>query len=143
MAKGKKTGGRNFVKGDPRIQGGGAPALPAEIKEIRALSKEEFIIRFEKYCFKTVDDLKALQRDGTLEALDAVFIRALLRSISTGDYRFIQECVDRIIGRPRQVFEHSGRDGAPIKTVNFPVDMSKFSVDQLLKLANGQDAAGT
>jgi hypothetical protein len=53
----------------------------------------------------TVKELKAFTYNVDIDALDAVFVTALIRSIKTGEYKFIQECIDRILGKPKQTIE--------------------------------------
>lgn len=137
MARGFKTGGRDFVAGDPRITHS-KEKMVQEIKIIRQLTKNEFIGRFHKYCFMPKAKLLKMQYANQLDGMDHIFIRCILKSIAKGEYRFIQECIDQIIGKARQKVELEGPDGTPLIPTKKP-DLSKIPLDVLKKLIEEKD----
>lgn len=98
MAKGKKTGGRNFEKGNVPV-GNGRPRLPDEIKQIRKLTTAEFIERFNKYLYMDRDEIRALAEKRSVEVIDLCILNSLIRCIKDGDYATLDKMMDRIIER--------------------------------------------
>jgi len=99
----KKTGGKDFVKDDCRIHRG--KRLSKEILAIRKFTQEEFIIRFEKYAFKKIEELNILADDRTISALDMLFCRALFNAAKKGEYYIVRDIVDRILGKPKETVD--------------------------------------
>lgn len=102
MAKKRNSG--CFVKGDPRITHG-AHKMTDEQKKLFKMTRGEFVERFGKYCGMSLNELKHIAEGGgffILPAIDAVFVRALVMAIKKGETRFVDRCLDRVLGMPRQ-----------------------------------------
>jgi len=95
MAKGKKTGGRNFKKGE-----GGRKPLPEDIKMARNLSYEEMC--------KTVIEVRNLSPEEVREEnMDKMPLgkRAILNAYVKLDYMGIKVYEDRLWGKPKESVE--------------------------------------
>lgn len=60
--------------------------------------------------------------DMTPEQVEEEMIKAGLDKAMQGDYKFYQDALDRLHGKPKQSLEHTGEDGKPIEqsiTVRF------------------------
>lgn len=97
MAKGTKTGGRDFppgVSGNP----GGRPPLPADLREARRLNQAEFERVANKYLAFTYAELLKAQDDAKTPAIDRIVISLIQRTIDTGDSRRVDLLLERLIG---------------------------------------------
>lgn len=97
MAKGKKTGGSNWKKGqsgNPK----GRPKLPDEIKEARRLSVEKIIEMFSKYLLMTEQDFKKVDRTN-LTMVEVWFLKNIDTAMKEGNHAVFDKILDRIIGR--------------------------------------------
>ena len=97
MAIGKKTGGKNWRKGqsgNPK----GRPKLPDEIKEARKLSVEKIIEMFSKYLLMTEAEFKKVDRTN-LTLLEVWFLKNIDAAMKEGNHAVFDKILDRIIGR--------------------------------------------
>lgn len=112
MAKGFKTGGRDFVKGqiaNPR----GPKKLPEGFSEIKKLTSAEVVMLMNKYSNMTLEELKELlEKKEKLSVLDAMIISVLTKSFEQGDQNRFQFILDRMIGTVKQQVDLSNEDGS-------------------------------
>lgn len=114
-----KTGGRDFVKGDPRA---GRPKTPEDLKHVKKLTKTEAELIITKYCRLSRDELLIMKEDGSLPAIDHLIINILAAGVIGGDHQRMSFVLDRLIGKVTDKVEHSlpkptiirGRDGETI-----------------------------
>lgn len=95
MAKGKKTGGNDFVKGHSV----GRPTLPDDIREARRLNRFEFDRIANQYAFATKDELKFSLTDEKLPMIDRLVIRVMMTADELGSYQHLGFVLDRLIGK--------------------------------------------
>jgi hypothetical protein len=103
VAYGKKTGGKNFQKGEKwNGNPNGRPPLPAAVKELRKLTTKEFIERINKYLYLSKDKLRDGIGSGKIEVLDLVIRNSLIKCIEKGDYYMFDKMMERLIGKPKE-----------------------------------------
>lgn len=102
MAKGKKTGGKDFTKGDPRA---GRPSHPPDIKAASNLSMAEARAKLTEYLKLTMPELEAAMKDRTKQAMDLWIIRIVLLGIKNGDHIRLNFMFDRLIGKVTEKVE--------------------------------------
>jgi len=106
MAKGIKTGGRNFKKGHKF--GKGAPRLSAEVKAIRKISISEVVDIFNKYLLCDINDLiKIIKDKKNISVFEYALCRALQKAIAKGDFNIILEIFNRLIGKVTEKIDHT------------------------------------
>lgn len=98
MAKGKKTGGRDFEPGESGNPSG-RPNLPEEIKQGRKLNNLELEYILTKYLRCSSAFLMEASRDVTLPALDQIAIRIILKAIESGDHFRMNFILERLVGK--------------------------------------------
>lgn len=105
MAKGKKSGGRNF---EPGHDGGpGRPPLPVELKEAKALTKAKAFELLNRFLFCTDAELEQVLADPVAPQLDKMII-AVIKNGKGGDTASLGFLLDRTIGRePLPPQEHN------------------------------------
>lgn len=92
MAKGKKTGGRNFPKGNTL---GGRRPLPPDVKVARGMAYEDMCRSVIDIRELTVEDAKDLKENPTL----ALGYRAILEAYISLDFNGIKIYEDRLFGK--------------------------------------------
>jgi hypothetical protein len=97
MAKGRKTGGADWRKGQSGNPKGGRK-LPEEIKEIRKFTVEQIIGTFSKYLSMTESEMLKLEKKD-LSLLEVWLLKAAEIGIKTGNYFILDKILDRVIGK--------------------------------------------
>lgn len=128
--KGKKTGGRNFKRGNPG--GPGRPALPEEERALRKVTQTEFERIANKYLNATRYEIKAATNDPKMIALELVIVSVIHKAVVNGDGRMLELLLNRLIGKVAVSVEHSGPGGGaiPVRAVS---DLSSEEVTSRLK----------
>jgi hypothetical protein len=95
MAKGKKTGGRDFKKGE-----GGRKPLPADVKAARSLSYEEM-------CRTVMDVINMTRKDVKKADNDDLPLgkRAIMNAYAKLDYRAIYDYENRLWGKAKETVD--------------------------------------
>lgn len=97
MAKGFKTGGRDFLPGHKDTPNAGRPKMPEEIKRIRAAVLTDIAQCMEAL---TMDETAALE---FLKGPDkSLFKNILANAYVKKDWKTIEAFLDRFIGKPKQ-----------------------------------------
>lgn len=135
---GKRDHSGLFKKGDPRIRHD-AHKIPSEVRAALKLTREQFVLAFEKYCFLTITEIQDILKNNlnTIPAIEAIFVRAIATCLKSGDMRSIDRIFDRILGAPKQTHEVYGKDGGSIK-----VEKEEKSLDLLSALTNIKSSTG-
>ena len=117
MATGKKTGGKNFAKGN-KI--GGRKALPADIKAARNLS-------YEDMCRTVIEVREMTPETVKKENMEKVPLgkRAIMNAYAKLDYRGIKDYEDRLWGKSKESVELSTPEDASITINVVGVDTSE------------------
>ena len=103
MPKGKKIGGRDFVKGDPRCNRNGRPKITEEQLAIRNNLAGEISVIINMYQSLPVEDLKSVFKDKKKPALHLAVIKTMIKSIETGDFtKYLEPMLTRSIGKPKE-----------------------------------------
>lgn len=96
MAKGRKTGGKDFTKGKTKT--GGAVAASPDIKAARQLTKQQFLDIMTEYLSMQRSTLERLAKDKTKPVLHVIIGNIALRAIDQGDEKALQFFMDRLVG---------------------------------------------
>ncbi len=115
MAKGKKTGGRNFAKGAVSNPRGGA-ALSPMTRAIRKVTIDHIEEVADIILDNNLEKLKALANDPTTTVLKVWLAKAAAEGIRKGDLHSLEAILNRVLGRPREFHEITGAAGGPIET---------------------------
>lgn len=106
MARGKKTGGRDFQPGNPG--GPGPTPTPPDLKETQKLTRVKVARLMNKYSHLSVQELRKIVQDPNTLAIDALVCSVLGTGISKGDHQRLTFLLDRLIGPVTQKVQHSG-----------------------------------
>ena len=101
MARGKKTGGRDFKPGQPALN----KPQPIELKEARRMTKTKVEAVLQKFLGWTVTDLRKYAEDQNNPVLEMYVARILVKGISEGDTARLNFLFDRLIGKVKEVKE--------------------------------------
>lgn len=130
MAKGKKTGGRPFPKGN-NLNPLGAGAHNKELKRLRRLSREQVADIGSLVIEKREDDLRKICKDANETVLRKWFATVALKALQTGDSKHFNVALDRIIGKATEYKEITGAGGDPL------LPRTEESREEALKTALG------
>lgn len=100
LAKGKKSGGRDFEKGNK--YGKGQPPLPPEIREIKKFTRSQIIEKMADLLGKSRAEIEALVKEPKTPLLDLMLASAARKAITEGDPRHLSFFLDRLIGKVTQ-----------------------------------------
>lgn len=99
MAKGKKSGGRDFEPGNKL--GKGQPPLPPDLREVRKLGRSQVEAKLWDLISKTKRELGALISDDA-PMIDRIIANVLLQAAENGDEKRLNWFLDRTIGKVTQ-----------------------------------------
>lgn len=102
MAKGKKTGGKDFVKGHTVSK----PRLPAELKGLASLTKAEATKALSDALKLRRDELDLLLADPEAAMLDLCAAKIVKAAYDQGDAQRLNFMFDRLIGKVVDKVEH-------------------------------------
>lgn len=98
MAKGKKTGGRDFKLGHPPM--GGRPRVPEDLKLSRVSNRIEFERALNKYTRMTGPEINEAIRSLSIPITELITAKILAKAFNEGDQRRFEFILDRLIGKP-------------------------------------------
>lgn len=107
MAKGKKTGGKDFQKGvctNPN----GRPPIPEEIKEARKLTQVEFERVANRFLYINRDELKSVLADPSTTVLEKLVGKIIDRAITDSSLIHLSFFLDRLVGKLPDKLEVKG-----------------------------------
>jgi hypothetical protein len=108
MAKGKKTGGKNFAPGNKL--GKGAGHHNADLKKIRKLTHEQVAEMGSVLLDGTDGALLAIQENPESSTLKKWIASIITIGIERGDSRALDVLLDRLIGKVKEEIEVTGVD---------------------------------
>lgn len=112
MAKGIKTGGRNFEKGHKF--GKGAPRIPVEVIEARKINKVESERILNKFLHLSLDELAAFANDKSNTVHEMLVARILYEGIKRGDHVKLEWVYSRLVGKVKEEVEVSHRESLDV-----------------------------
>jgi hypothetical protein len=128
VAKGRKTGGRNFQpgqSGNPK----GAPNVPEDVKAIRRLTRSELDRLFNKFIFMTKTEIQRAVMDPAAPSLELWISSVIHKGVVEGDDRRMNSVFDRLLGKVKDHVEHSTKDGAPLVILTMPRNGREAPID--------------
>lgn len=116
MAKGKKTGGRDFKPGVVTNPKGRTP-LPPEVRQARRnlgdFIKSGMGASFQRFLSMSGEELEAWakeqERHQTATVMELYVAQILSKAMESGDMSILDKLMDRFLGRPKQAVDLSGQ----------------------------------
>jgi hypothetical protein len=100
MARGRKTGGKNFAKGHVANPKGGG-ALSPEIRAVRKITLEHIEEVADIILDGNIEKLKQLAANPETSVLKMWLAKAAAEGIRKGDLSSLETILSRVMGRPR------------------------------------------
>lgn len=117
MAIGKKTGGKNFEKGNQFSLG--RPQVPDDLKGVSILSREHLKRTIFKYLDMTPTDLQDLSKDASnVKAVDLIIIKFIFDALK-GDHYKAEWLIQRSIGKVTEEQEVKDESTAHSKLIEY------------------------
>jgi len=104
MAKGKKTGGRDFAIGNKANPRGGG-AVSAETKALRKITMEHIEEVADVILDGNLEKLATLAKDPNTSVLKVWLAKAAAEGIKKGDIGPLETILSRTLGRPKQAID--------------------------------------
>ena len=98
MAKGKKTGGRDFKPGQSGNPAG-YPGLPKDIRDARKLGQIELERTVNRLIYMTSDELTAVITDTSVPMFDKILAQILCQASDKGDQARLDFILNRVVGK--------------------------------------------
>ena len=112
MAKGRKTGGRDFKKGKPG--GPGRPSLDADIRAIRESVRKDLHYWYERCSAMGNEELLKSLKDPYIPAFARGVAKSIYNFRRTGNWKNVEYPIDQLIGKPKQSLDLAGGIIGPI-----------------------------
>lgn len=106
MAKGKKTGGKDWQPGQSGNPKGMTPLTPDQ-REIRKISKTQIIDLYNKMLTIPAQELAEIAKDKTRQGIELLVARVVIDGITKGDKSAFNILVDRLVGKITDQVEHT------------------------------------
>ncbi len=106
MARGKKSGGKDFKPGNPG--GPGRPVVPEELKTARAINKVELERVLNKYINISFNELVSAMKDPSTTTLDLTVCKIISEAIKRGDQSRLAFIFKYLDLEPTQKLDVSG-----------------------------------
>jgi hypothetical protein len=106
MAKGLKTGGRNFKPGNPG--GKGRPPVPPELKAARKMNRTELELLLTEMLQLSPLELKT-RKDNPKSMLELFVISIITQGINKGDHQRLDFLITQLLGRIKERLDISMR----------------------------------
>lgn len=130
MARGKKTGGRDFAPG--KVAGPGRTPVPVDLKDLRKTQLEAFLRRGFEFGEMRQDDLRKVLADPNAKALDLTLASCFARAIS-GSLPHQKELWDRLFGNSAPaLLDQLGEMGAVIAATTVQRPLQNAGTEQLI-----------
>lgn len=101
MAKGKKTGGKDFRAGHNT----GRPRNPPEINKAASLSKTQFLAKLNEYLNLSFNELTEIVKNKDLPMIDHWVGRIALHGATKGDERRLDFMANRLYGKVKETVD--------------------------------------
>lgn len=102
MAKGKKTGGRDFQKGGYQPAVRGKPGVPADLRKASDLTKANLRGLLNKYLWMSKVEIQSKMRDHNVPMIEMVIASIIFKAAHQGDEKRLTFILDRMIGKVKE-----------------------------------------
>ena len=136
MAKGVKTGGRDFEPGQSGNPAGRTP-LPEDIKQGRKLNRIELERVLNELIYLTPKEIKARVSSPETPAIEVLAGMIIAKAIQSGDYLRFNFILDRLVGKP-----HDPKDDNKNVIVAYQSSISDSDLDARIQRYLSKGAPG-
>lgn len=103
MARGKKTGGKDFARGGHQPKKRGKPSsLPPDLKMANDLTKTNLRGLLNKYLWMTNAELQQTIDEKTVPMIEIVIASIIAKAALSGDERRLDFILDRMVGKVKE-----------------------------------------
>lgn len=120
MARGKKTGGRDWKPGESGNPAGGQP-LPAEIKALRTITQKQVAEIASVILTGNLEKVKQVVADPNSTPMQVWFCTCILKGIAKGDAFAMDKLLERVIGKVKEKIDLSSSDGSMAPKITIKV----------------------
>lgn len=130
MATGKKTGGKDFVKGQGKIPGAGRPELTDEQREIKKqLKKYSGKLMLAKYLLMPHQEFENINED-ELPVVEYFSVKLLSKAMRNCDFQIYQYFFGRVFGEVGKDVNVNVKSNSFYKDIMSEIHGKDFSNDE-------------
>ncbi len=127
----KRVTKNQFKKGHSKSKGFGRPPMTDAEKELSLKNRTEWKALLNKYIVTSEKELKALVRRTDLPAIDAMVVRSLVNTISSGDQSGMNWFLNHAMGKEKET-SHINLTGGMENTNS--INLKNLSKEELVAL---------
>jgi hypothetical protein len=120
MAKGKKTGGKNFEPGNK--MGKGASCHNPALKVVRRMTHDDVAEIGQLIVEGNLEKLQAVKDDKNASVLKVWMCSVAIKAISRGDATALNALLDRIVGKVKDKVEVTSNNKTELSTETFKIE---------------------
>ncbi len=122
MARGKKTGGRDFQPGHKHTVKGGRPKTTPEMRVARDMTQTTFMALVQRFLVMDRTELQRVIKDPATPMLDVIVGSIVAKAATGSDHQRLDFLITRIIGKVKE----------PDQTLN--LNLSTLSRSEVIEL---------
>lgn len=126
MARGKKTGGRDFTPGHKGYSG----RPNHKVTEARRLNKERVLELLNEFSEKPFSELPSLIKNENTKSIEALVASVFYHGVKSGDHARLNFLLDRLIGKVKEEVDHTVK-----------IDLHTQIVDIISKIEEPDDSS--
>lgn len=85
----------------------GRPKKIYTVLKQSGFSKDDVRDAFEEIGWQSIDELKEIENDPTKPAILKVIAKAFIRGAEKGDFRYVSEILQHVVGKPKETVEQT------------------------------------
>lgn len=95
-----------FQKGEVGNPNGRPKKIYTVLKQ-SGFTKDDVRDAFEEIGWQSIDELKEIENDPTKPAILKVIAKAFIRGAEKGDFRYVSEILQHVVGKPKETVEQT------------------------------------
>jgi len=105
--EGRNGGTLKVMEKGETLNPNGRPKRIYTVLKQSGFSKDDVRDAFEEIGWQSIDELKEIENDPTKPAILKVIAKAFIRGAEKGDFRYVSEILQHVVGKPKETVEQT------------------------------------